>query len=115
MKKKIPISILLQIEDAIKQYKETGTFVYTGIGKAQDYHDLEHDIVVYAIELAHKMPYDYILSEIERYDVSCPKLNELKFIDDIGTQCKAKRGEVIERIQHVRRIRRARLERKEND
>lgn len=115
MKKKIPISILLQIEDAIIQYKETGVFTYTGIGKAQEYHDLEHDIVVYAIELAHKMPYDYIVSEIEKYDTSRPKLNELKFIDDIGAQCKAKRGEVVERIQHVRRIRRARLKREEGN
>ena len=113
MKKRIPISILLKIEDAIMNYNTTGTFAYTEIGKSQTYHDLEHDIVVHAIELAHKMPYDYMLSEIERYDTSRPKLNEIQFVDDIGKRCNAKHGEVIERIQHVRRIRRARIAEKE--
>ena len=113
MKKKLPISILLQIEDAIANYNATGVFAYTEIGKAQQHHDLAHDIVVYAIELAHKMPYDYVLSEIERYDSSRPRLNEIQFVDDISKHCGAKHGEVIERIQHVRRIRRARLKKEE--
>jgi len=67
----------------------------------------EDDLVSanYIIE-AYLMPIDEITSEIEKYDNSKPKLDEIAFIKELCTRYNVDRKAIIERIQNVRKINR---------
>jgi len=53
---------------------------------------------------AYMMPYDEIKDEINRYDVSKPKLDEIKFVNDLNRKYKCHKRVIIDRIQDVRKI-----------
>lgn len=52
------------------------------------------------------MPIEDIYKEIKRYDNSCPKLDAVKFVDDLKERYHVDRETVVKRIQNVRRINR---------
>ena len=68
------------------------------------------DILAQAIDLAIAMPQAEIDSAITEYDQTSPKMDELLFVKNLQTKYNASRGDVIQRIQHVRRIRKASVE-----
>ena len=110
MKKKIPTDILIQIEDVIKEEKETGVFRYTRISHIKNKYDSDTNTVARAIDLAHTMPFKAIQTAIEEYDNSHPKMDELQFVSDLCKRYSARRIDVIDRIQYVRRILKRRRE-----
>lgn len=59
----------------------------------------------YLIE-AYLMPIDEITKEIEKYDSSKPKMDELAFVKELCIRYNVDRKALIERIQNVRRINR---------
>ena len=61
------------------------------------------EYINYIIE-ACLMPISEITSEIEKYDSSNPKLDEIKFINELCKKYNVDRKAVFERIQNVRRI-----------
>lgn len=64
---------------------------------------------------AYLMPFDEIEKEIERYDNSRPRLDELLFIKELCDRYNVDRKAIIERIQNVRMINRVKtLETHEN-
>ena len=113
MKKKIPTDILIQIEDVIEEEKETGVFRYTRISHIKNKYDSDTDMVARAIDLAHMMPFKAIQTAIEEYDNSHPKMDELQFVSDLCKRYSARRIDVIDRIQYVRRILKRRREEQE--
>jgi len=52
------------------------------------------------------MPIEGIYKEIKRYDNSCPKLDAVKFVDNLKEKYNVDRETVVKRIQNVRRINR---------
>jgi len=52
------------------------------------------------------MPIEDIYKEIKRYDNSCPKLDAVKFVDNLKEKYNVERETVVKRIQNVRRINR---------
>lgn len=52
------------------------------------------------------MPIEEISKEIKRYDSSIPKLDELKFVNELCKRYNVDRKAIIKRIQNVRRINR---------
>ena len=70
-------------------------------------------MVARAIDLAHMMPFKAMQTAIEQYDNSHPKMDELKFVSDLCKRYSARRIDVIDRIQHVRRILKRRREEQE--
>ena len=53
---------------------------------------------------AYQMPIDEISKEIKKYDSSSPKLDAVKFVDDICERYNVDRKIVVQRIQNVRKI-----------
>lgn len=51
-----------------------------------------------------KMPYEKIVKDIIRYDNSSPKMDELKFINDLQIKYNQSKENIILRIQQVRKI-----------
>ena len=52
------------------------------------------------------MPIEEISKEIKRYDSSSPKLDAVKFVDELCKRYNVDRETVVKRIQNVRRINR---------
>ena len=55
---------------------------------------------------AYLMPIEEISKEIKRYDNSCPRLDEVKFVDNLKERYNVDRRTVVKRIQNIRRINR---------
>lgn len=91
----------IELEDELQRLIEEGktreeavSIAISDFGKG-NYH--------YLIE-AYLMPIDEITSEIERYDSSNPKLDEIKFISELSKRYNVDRKAIIERIRDVRMI-----------
>lgn len=107
MKNRIPVSVLIEIERQVAISKETGILSYTSLSKLMHDNKVSCDILAKAIDLSIAMPKEEIELAISEYDKSNPKMDELAFIKNLQTKYNATRGDVIQRIQHVRRIRKA--------
>lgn len=87
--------------------KELKKLIDSGISKEEAAACLvdrnEAECINYIIE-ASLMPIEEITREIESYDSSSPKLDELKFVYELCKKYNVDRKAVIERIQNVRRI-----------
>lgn len=66
--------------------------------------DEEKEIDANYIIEAYLMPLDEITREIEKYDSSNPKLDELKFINELCEKYHVDRKAIVERIRNVRKI-----------
>lgn len=113
MKNYVPGKILVQIEDELMRagdknhisYARLSALMHAGIGC---------DELARAIDLAWRMPICEIADFIAEYDNSSPKMDELKFVANIGTKYRVSHDEVIFRIQAVRKIQRYLNEHDEN-
>lgn len=54
----------------------------------------------------YQMPIEEISKEIKRYDSSYPRLDELKFVNDLCKRYNVERRTIVKRIQNVRRVNR---------
>ena len=66
--------------------------------------DEEKEIDANYIIEAYLMPINEITKEIEKYDSSKPKLDEVKFVDELCKRYNVDRKAIIERIRNVRKI-----------
>ena len=66
------------------------------------------DSLNYIIE-AYLMPFDEISKEIDRYDNSRPRLDAVLFVKELCVRYNVDRKAIIERIQNVRMMNRAKL------
>ena len=114
MKKKISARTLTEIERIINQEKDTGVLSYTILSKLMHDNEIGCDILAQAIDLAIAMPKNEVEDAIEIYDASEPKMDELKFVQGLADKYQVNRGDVITRIQYVRRINNA-IKRNGND
>ena len=55
---------------------------------------------------AYLMPIEEISKEIKRYDSSSPRLDELKFVNDLCKRYNVDRRTIVKRIQNVRTVNR---------
>ena len=55
---------------------------------------------------AYIMPIEEISKEIKRYDSSSPRLDELKFVNDLCKRYNVDRRTIVKRIQNVRTVNR---------
>ena len=104
MKKKIPTDILIEIEAQQTISNVTGVFSLSTITRLIEQHSCNQEMVAEAMQLAETMPFEEIQEAIATYDSSSPKMDELQFIKDLMIKYKVSRGDVIKRIQYVRRI-----------
>lgn len=104
MKNRMPVHVLIEIENQLKKEKETGVLSYTSLSKLMHDNTVSCDALAKAIDLAKAMPQKEIETAIYEYDKSCPKMDELKFVNDLADKYSVERGDVILRIQYVRRI-----------
>ena len=104
MKQKIDVKTLIDIERIIRGNKKTGEY---NLEKMEEIFKVDYDksrLHVQAFELASLMPLGEISRAIREYDESSPKMDELKFVKELAEKYNVKKGQVITRIQHVRRI-----------
>ena len=66
--------------------------------------DSEHEQHINYATAAAIMPYQEIKDALKKYDVSRPRMDELKFIADLCAKYRQDRTAVIRRIQEVRRL-----------
>jgi len=64
---------------------------------------IEERMYRYILE-AYQIPIEEISKEIKRYDSSRPKLDEIKFVNELCKKYDVDRKTIIQRIQNVRRI-----------
>ena len=64
----------------------------------------KHEQKINYMTAAVKMPYDKIAPQIRKYDMSRPKMDELKFVGDLCVEFGQSRAAIIRRIREVRRI-----------
>lgn len=55
---------------------------------------------------AYQMPFEEIFKELEIYDASRPRLDEVKFVDNLGKRYNVDRETIVQRIQNVRAVNR---------
>jgi hypothetical protein len=104
MKNKMPVHVLIEIEDQLEKEKETGVLSYTSLSKLMHDDTVGCDVLAKAIDLAKAMPKREIEVAIQEYDASSPKIDELKLVRDLADKYGVERGDVVLRIQYVRRI-----------
>ena len=108
MKKKnnIPVSALIEIERQVERKNETGELSYTTLSKLMHDGAINCDVLAQAIDMAIVMPKKEIEVALEEYDSSHPKMDAVKFVNELAKKYDVKRNDVILRIQYVRRINR---------
>ena len=104
MKQKIDVKTLIDIERIIRGNKKTGEYNFEKMEEIFSVDDNKNRLNVQAFELASLMPLGEISRAIREYDESSPKMDELKFVKELAEKYNVKKGQVITRIQHVRRI-----------
>jgi hypothetical protein len=104
MKHRIPVHVLIEIERLIEVEKDTGILSYTSLSKLMHDNAVNCDVLARAIDLARVMPKNDIDAAIQEYDTFKPKMDELKFVKALVDKYGVERGDVILRIQYVRRI-----------
>lgn len=101
----------IEIENELKELVDEGKTREEAISILIEKHG---NCLNYILE-AYLMPFDEINKEIERYDNSRPRLDELLFIKELCDRYNVDRKAIIERIQNVRMINRVKpLETHEN-
>jgi hypothetical protein len=108
----MPVHVLIEIENHLEKEKETGVLSYTSLSKLMHHNTVSCDVLAKAIDLAKAMPKKEIEAAIQEYDASSPKMDELKFVRDLADKYGVGRGDVILRIQYVRRINKELLQRR---
>ena len=103
MKNNIPSSVLVQIEDELKNVQDPQSINYARLSKLMR-DGINCDDLARAIDLAWVMPVTEMAEHIATYDKSSPKMDAYKFIRQLGTQYGVTRQDVIFRIQGVRKI-----------
>ena len=104
MKKRIPVHILIEIENQLEKERGTGVLSYTSLSKLMHDNEIGCDVLAQAIDLAVAMPREEVEEAIAEYDSSTPKMDELKFVQDLANKYNVRRSDVILRIQYVRRM-----------
>ena len=104
MKQKISAETLIDIERVIREHKKTGEYNFAKLEEILSPKDNQNQLHKQALELAFIMPLGEMTKVIREYDESSPKMDELKFVSDLAKKYNVERGQVITRIQHVRRI-----------
>ena len=104
MKQKIDVKTLIDIERIIKENKKTGEYNFEKMEEIFKVDADKNKLHVQAFELASSMPLGEISRAIREYDESSPKIDELTFVKELAEKYNVKKGQVITRIQHVRRI-----------
>ena len=107
MKKKISTHALFEIERIVAKEKDTGILSYTSLSKLMRDNEISCDVLAQAIDLAIAMPRKEVEEAITMYDTSSPKMDELKFVQDLADKYNVRRSDVIVRIQYVRRMKKA--------
>ena len=107
MKNRIPVHVLMEVERLIEDENGTGILSYTSLSKLMHNNTVSCDALARAIDLAKAMPKREIEVAIREYDASEHKMDELKFVRDLADKYGVERGDVILRIQYVRRINKA--------
>ena len=103
MKNKIPAKILVRIEDELKRAGDPKNISYARLS-ALMHEGIGCDELAKAIDLSWRMPICEIAEHIFQYDNNSPKMDEMKFIADLGKQYRVSADEVIFRIQGVRKV-----------
>ena len=103
-KKKIPVSVLVEIENQIARAKETGAISYSSLAKLMRDNTVSCDVLAKAIDLALDMPRKEIETAIKEYDNAKPKMDAVKFVDSLAEKYGIDRDLVVKRIQHVRML-----------
>ena len=101
-KKKFSVSMLIEIESQIEQIRKTGAISYTQLVKMMHHNTTGCDIFTEALILAYNIPKAEIQEDIKAYDNSRPKMDAVKFADDLADKYGVERDWVVKRIQHVR-------------
>lgn len=65
--------------------------------------DFSYEEMLYLLE-AYLMPFEEVNDLIKLYDIKKPKMDEIKFINDLGKSYNALPKTVISRIKHVRGV-----------
>ena len=110
MKRKITVDALLEIENIIQQKQKEGFYNVDNLDKLFNDYESRNTKETKAFALAVIMPIDEISAAIKKYDESCPKLDEIKFVKDLSNKYNVSKNDVILRIQYVRRINNKRKE-----
>ncbi len=74
--------------------------------KATGHTEGKHEQKINYMAAAFNMRYDKIEPRIRAYDESRPKMDEIKFVNDLSREFGQSRSAVIRRIQEIRRIKR---------
>lgn len=104
MKQKISAETLIDIERVIREHNKAGEYNFAKLEGILGPKDNQNQLHKQALELAFVMPLGEMTKAIGEYDESSPKMDELKFVSDLAKKYNVERGQVITRIQHVRRI-----------
>jgi hypothetical protein len=110
VKRKISVETLVVIEDWVdgfvrgEEQEHDCRSVYFA---AKHYGD-DIGLIAGLIDSAQRLPYIEFVDHINRYDSSCPPMDELQFVRDLATRYGVERGDIVQRIQNVRRIKKYR-------
>ena len=104
MKQKISAETLIDIERVIREHNKAGEYNFAKLEGILGPKDNQNQLHKQALELAFVMPLGEMTKAIREYDESSPKMDELKFVKELAEKYNVKKGQVITRIQHVRRI-----------
>ena len=104
MKNRIPVRVLVEIENQIARAKETGALSYSNLAKLMRDNTVSCDVLAKYIDMALDMPRKEIEMAIKEYDNAKPKMDAVKFVDSLAEKYGVEKDCVVKRIHIVHLI-----------